>query len=48
VTRDPIYLFDISTAAEFLCDTPQNFDNLRAILTFFVLLGGGGGAGGYS
>jgi hypothetical protein len=32
VTRDRIYLFNISTAAEFSRDTPQNFDNPKAIL----------------
>jgi hypothetical protein len=32
VTRDRICLFDISTTAEFLRDTLQNFDNLMEIL----------------
>jgi hypothetical protein len=35
VARDPIYQFDISTAAEFSRDTPQNFDSL---MNFFVFL----------
>jgi hypothetical protein len=29
--HDQIYLFDISTAAKFFRDTPQNFDNLTGI-----------------
>jgi hypothetical protein len=36
VTRDPIYQFDISTAAEFSRDTPQNFDIFTKILVFFL------------
>jgi hypothetical protein len=39
VTRDRIYLFDISTMAEFLRDTLQNFDNVTEIL---CSRGGGG------
>jgi hypothetical protein len=38
--HDRIYLFDISTAAEFWCDTPKNFDNPTENLTFLPFLGG--------
>jgi hypothetical protein len=40
VTHDPIYLFDISTAAEVLRD-PQKFRQSQGNFNFFVLLGGG-------
>jgi hypothetical protein len=40
VMCDRIYLFDISTVAEFLRDTPQNFDNPQKFWLCFALLGG--------
>jgi hypothetical protein len=39
VTRDPIYLFDISTAAEFLLDTFKNFDILTKNFAFLQFSG---------
>jgi hypothetical protein len=39
VTRDPIYLFDISTAAEFLRDTFKNFDILTKNFAFLQFSG---------
>jgi hypothetical protein len=35
--RDPIYQFDISTAAEFSCDTLQNFDILIKKIRLFAV-----------
>jgi hypothetical protein len=39
VMRDPIYRFDISTAAEFSRDIPQNFDILTKIFVFLRFSG---------
>jgi hypothetical protein len=39
VMRDPIYQFDISTAAKFSRDTPQNFDILTKIFVFLQFSG---------
>jgi hypothetical protein len=39
VTRDPIYQFDISTAAEFLRDTPKISTFSRKFSFFFAVSG---------
>jgi hypothetical protein len=39
VTRDPIYLFNISTAAKFLRNTSKNFDILTKNFAFLQFSG---------